>query len=70
MKKLLVSLLFLSLYSIISLSAQEEKQIKVLISTDLGNMTAVLYNETPKHRDNFVKLVNEGWFDNSPFHRV
>ncbi|MCD4697567.1 MAG: peptidylprolyl isomerase [Bacteroidales bacterium] len=33
-------------------------------------MTAVLYNETPKHRDNFVKLVNEGWFDNSPFHRV
>jgi len=33
-------------------------------------MTAILYNETPQHRDNFVKLVKEGWYNNSPFHRV
>jgi cyclophilin family peptidyl-prolyl cis-trans isomerase len=52
------------------LYAQKEKQVKVQITTEYGVMTAVLYNETPKHRDNFVKLVNEGWFENSPFHRV
>ena len=33
-------------------------------------MTAILYNETPLHRDNFVKLVKEGWYEGSPFHRV
>ncbi|MCF8367408.1 MAG: peptidylprolyl isomerase [Bacteroidales bacterium] len=49
---------------------QDNKQVKVLIKTTYGDMTAVLYNETPKHRDNFVKLINEGWYNNSPFHRV
>ncbi len=48
----------------------KEKQVKIQIITDYGTMTAVLYNETPKHRDNFVKLVKEGWYNNSPFHRV
>lgn len=52
------------------LYAQKEKQVKVQITTEYGVMTAVLYNETPKHRDNFVKLVNEGWYEGSPFHRV
>jgi peptidyl-prolyl cis-trans isomerase B (cyclophilin B) len=33
-------------------------------------MTAVLYNETPLHRDNFIKLVNQGWYNGSIFHRV
>ena len=48
----------------------KEKQVKIQITTDYGTMTAVLYNETPKHRDNFVKLVKEGWYNGSPFHRV
>jgi len=30
----------------------------------------MLYNDTPLHRDNFIKLVNEGWYEGSPFHRV
>jgi peptidyl-prolyl cis-trans isomerase B (cyclophilin B) len=46
------------------------KQTKVLIETEYGNMTAVLYNETPLHRDNFIKLVNQGWYNGSIFHRV
>lgn len=46
------------------------KQTKVLIETEFGNMTAVLYNETPLHRDNFIKLANEGWYNGSIFHRV
>jgi peptidyl-prolyl cis-trans isomerase B (cyclophilin B) len=44
--------------------------VKIEISTDYGNIVLKLYDETPKHRDNFVKLINEEWFKNSPFHRV
>lgn len=42
----------------------------VLIETDFGNMKVMLYNETPQHRDNFVKLVNEKYYDDLLFHRV
>lgn len=47
-----------------------QKQTKILIETEFGNMTAVLYNETPQHRDNFLKLVKQGWYNGSIFHRV
>lgn len=43
---------------------------KVKISTKYGDMIVVLYDETPKHRDNFVKLANEGFYDGTLFHRV
>lgn len=43
---------------------------KVLIKTKYGDMKVKLYNETPKHRDNFVKLVEEGFYDSLIFHRV
>ena len=42
----------------------------VLISTNYGDMKAILYNETPLHRDNFIKLVKEGYYDGTLFHRV
>lgn len=42
----------------------------VVIHTTLGDITAKLYNDTPLHRDNFIKLINEGWYEDSPFHRV
>ncbi len=42
----------------------------VQISTDYGNIKVVLFDETPKHRDNFLKLVKQGWYNGSPFHRV
>lgn len=42
----------------------------VLITTDLGNIKVVLFDETPKHRDNFLKLVKEGWYNGSSWHRV
>lgn len=51
-------------------STSGSEQVKVLIKTDMGDITAVLYNETPMHRDNFVKLIKDGWFEGSPFHRV
>ncbi len=43
---------------------------KVLISTDYGNMTVLLYDGTPKHRDNFIKLIKEGFYNGTLFHRV
>lgn len=42
----------------------------VKITTDYGTMVVMLYNETPLHRDNFVKLVKQGFYDNLLFHRV
>lgn len=42
----------------------------VQISTDYGTIKIKLYNETPKHRDNFLKLAREGFYDGTLFHRV
>ncbi len=42
----------------------------VEIRTDLGRMVVALYNETPQHRDNFLKLAREGAYDSLLFHRV
>lgn len=49
-------------------SEMEEK--KVLIETTMGDMTVKLYNETPRHRDNFLKLVEDGAYNDILFHRV
>lgn len=46
------------------------EQPRVQISTDFGDIVLVLYNETPEHRDNFLKLAREGFFDGTLFHRV
>jgi len=42
----------------------------VLIETSLGNIKIRLYDETPQHRDNFLKLVEQGFYSNLLFHRV
>lgn len=44
--------------------------MKVRIQTTLGDIIARLYDETPQHRDNFVKLAKEGYYDGTLFHRV
>jgi len=51
-------------------SCSGEKNQYALIETDFGNMKVMLYNETPQHRDNFVKLVKEHYYDDLLFHRV
>lgn len=43
---------------------------KVEITTPQGRMVVALYNETPQHRDNFLKLVRQGYYDSLLFHRV
>lgn len=43
---------------------------KVLMHTSAGDVTILLYDDTPKHRDNFLKLAGEGFYDGVLFHRV
>ena len=50
--------------------AQSADETKVLIKTTVGDITVKLYNETPQHRDNFIKLVQEHFYDSILFHRV
>jgi peptidyl-prolyl cis-trans isomerase B (cyclophilin B) len=45
-------------------------EIYFTIETRFGTMVGKLYNETPKHRDNFVKLIRDGFYDSLLFHRV
>ncbi len=52
----------------IQVSAPEKCLIE--IETEFGTMTAELFSGTPKHRDNFVKLADEGYFNDLLFHRV
>ena len=49
---------------------ENEKRTLVKLETTMGNITVALYNETPNHRDNFIKLVKEGVYDSTLFHRV
>ena len=46
------------------------KQQMVEIITPFGNMTALLYDSTPQHRDNFIKMVKQNFYDSLLFHRV
>jgi cyclophilin family peptidyl-prolyl cis-trans isomerase len=69
MKKLIIAALVL-----VGLTCQAqkttEKETVVVVKTSMGTIKAKLYNDTPLHRDNFIKLVNDGWYNGSPFHRV
>ncbi len=63
-------LLTLTLTFLFMMELDAQKQTKVLIHTDMGDIKVALYNDTPLHRDNFIKLVKEGFYNGSPFHRV
>lgn len=66
MKKILsISILSLLLTSVIF-----AQSTKVKIETNKGTMTVMLYDETPVHRDNFIKLAESGFYDGLLFHRV
>ncbi|NND05260.1 MAG: peptidylprolyl isomerase [Saprospiraceae bacterium] len=43
---------------------------EVLIETSMGDMRVELFNSTPKHRDNFIKLAKDEYFDGLLFHRI
>ncbi|MEP7269702.1 MAG: peptidylprolyl isomerase [Saprospiraceae bacterium] len=69
-KNLNYKFLFLSLLLILIHSMQAQDTVHIQIETPIGIMKGYLYNETPQHRDNFVKLAEEGFYDSLLFHRV
>ena len=50
--------------------SKKEPMTQILIKTSMGDITIALYNETPQHRDNFVKLVKENYYHDVLFHRI
>ena len=77
MTKKVLFLLFFIVISVFSFAQKVDKQKKdgskeyyVKIETSYGDMVVKLYNETPLHRDNFIKLVKDGTYDGLIFHRV
>ena len=48
----------------------ETKETLVVMDTTLGKIKFKLYNDTPQHRDNFIKLAKAGQYDGLLFHRV
>ncbi len=69
MKKIV---LFLIINALISTSCAKRNDLEpeIKFKTTAGNITVRLYAETPKHRDNFLKLVKAGYYDGVLFHRV
>ena len=63
-------LTFLSSILLLTSVLAQEKRAKVVIETDSGSITLELFNETPLHRDNFLKLAEDGFYDGTKFHRV
>lgn len=71
MKKLFLLYCFVFVASCLLPTAYSQNLEKlVLIETAYGNIKIKLYNETPKHRDNFLKLVETHFYDSLLFHRV
>jgi peptidylprolyl isomerase len=74
MRKNLIILLILGVATIgltaACMSNTGEREVKVKIHTTMGDMVVKLYNETPKTRDNFIKLVKSKFYDSTLFHRV
>jgi peptidyl-prolyl cis-trans isomerase B (cyclophilin B) len=68
----LIIVLALSLFTLVSGCAQKPSKSDYVITfkTSYGDMVAILYDETPKHKANFVKLAKEHYFDSLLFHRV
>ncbi len=84
MKKNFLSIILMAAFTLISCSANnsgsesaasenkkaDNKMTQVELETSYGDIVVELYNETPQHRDNFIKLVKEGYYDGVLFHRV
>ena len=73
MKKLVGILMIFSVLILSSCGGQKKisnENTEVKINTDYGDIILKLYDETPKHRDNFIKLIQDGWYNGSTFHRV
>ncbi len=70
MKKLIFGIVSL-LFIFTACSGQTgEKETEVMLETTMGNIRIKLYNDTPIHRDNFIRNVKAGKYDNRTWHRI
>ncbi|MBW6483224.1 MAG: peptidylprolyl isomerase [Vicingaceae bacterium] len=68
-KKIMFILTIVTLMSFTMLQ-KDKKETTILISTGYGEIKLKLYNETPQHRDNFIKLTKGGFYNETLFHRI
>lgn len=68
MKKALLAIYMVCIA--VASTAQDVYKHKVTITTDMGKIVMALYENTPKHRDNMLKLVKDKFYDSTLFHRV
>lgn len=69
MKKKLIGI-FILLCSSLQFTDAQTKYPNIVISTNFGDMKVMLYDDTPNHSEHFLKLVKQGYFDGTLFHRV
>ncbi len=69
MNRATVGLLALAL-GLAACAPKPEKEVVMVVETTMGTVEFKLYNETPLHRDNFIRLAEEHYFDSLLFHRV
>lgn len=71
MRIILLSIItVLTLLTTTNISAQSKYDYLVTINTDFGEMKLLLFDDTPVHKQNFLKLAEEGSYDSTVFHRV
>lgn len=72
MKKFMGFIAVIILFAVISCGGSDKKQNDTIVSikTEFGEIKVKLYDETPLHKQNFLKLVNEGVYNDLLFHRV
>ncbi|HZV71316.1 MAG TPA: peptidylprolyl isomerase [Saprospiraceae bacterium] len=61
---------FMLLAPVLFYAGCKDKEHHALISTEFGDIEVMLYNSTPQHKDNFIKLAKSGFYDSLLFHRV
>lgn len=67
---LLFCLSLLTLASCAEKPLDPDKPVYVTVSTSMGDVTVLLYDDTPLHRDNFIKLCRSGEYEGMLFHRI
>jgi cyclophilin family peptidyl-prolyl cis-trans isomerase len=70
MRKYIFTFCLITFTNCILTSCAQNKDYVVTIKTKFGDMVVILFDETPKHKANFIKLAKEHYFDSILFHRV
>jgi len=68
--KILKNVIFLLASLVLTFSACAKKDYLITIKTSYGDMKVILYDQTPLHKENFIKLARNGDYDSTIFHRV